>query len=179
VLLVSSVQACLYYAYGSIEFYLAGYLLEVVSMNDFLTGILITSIMAVGIFARPYMGRLSDKVGRRPIIVLGLLVSGLPLLAVPFSTDFWLLMLLMGALGFGFACVTSSSPALISELAPKELVGTSMGFLDTVMDVGQAIGPIISGLILAASQHYTGIFLSVACLLLLSGIFFFLSNVGK
>ncbi len=178
VLFVSSVQACLFYAYGSIEFYLAGYLLEVVSLNDFLTGIVIMSIIAVGILARPYMGRLSDRVGRRLIMVLGLVVSGLPLLAVPFSTDFWLLLLLMIIFGFGFACVTSSSPALISELAPQELIGTSIGFLDTVMDVGQAIGPIVSGLILAVTQHYTGVFLSVACLLLLFGGVFTFSTVG-
>jgi len=168
VLAVSFVQACLYYVYGSVEFYLAGYLPEVVRLDKFLTGIIITSIIGVAIFARPYMGRISDKIGRRTPIVLGCIISGLPLLVVPFVVDFWVLLLLVMIYGFGFATVTASAPALISELVPKDTVGTSMGFFDTIMDVGQTIGPIISGLILATSLHYTGLFFSLTFILLLS-----------
>ncbi len=176
ILVVSFVQACLYYSYGSAEFFLAGYLPEVAHLNNFLTGIIITSIIGVGIFARPYMGKVSDKMGRRLPIILGCVVSGFPLLAVPFVTDFWILLFLVVVYGFGFATVMSSTPALISELAPKELVGTSMGFLDTVMDIGQTVGPIISGFILATCLRYTGIFISLTAILLFSGLVFFLSS---
>lgn len=83
------------------------------------------------------MGRVSDRIGRRFPIILGCIVSGLPFLAISFVADFWVLLSLAVIYGFGFATVTSSTSALISKLAPKELVGTSMGFLDTMMDVGQ------------------------------------------
>jgi len=168
VLAVSFVQACLFYVYGSVEFYLAGYLPEVVRLDKFLTGIIITSIIGVAIFARPYMGRISDKIGRRTPIVLGCIISGLSLFVVPLVAGFWVLLLLVIVYGFGFATVTASAPALISELVPKDMVGTSMGFLDTIMDVGQSIGPIISGLILATSLQYTGLFFSLTFILLLS-----------
>jgi len=179
VLAVSFVQACLYYVYGSVEFYLAGYLPEVVHLNKFLTGIIITSIIGAAIFARPYMGRISDKIGRRIPIVLGCIVSGFPLLVVPFVVDFWVLLLLVIVYGFGFATVTASAPALISELVQKDAVGTSMGFFDTIMDVGQTIGPIISGLILATSLQYTGLFFSLTFILLLSCPVFLLLGMGK
>ena len=175
VLVVSFVQASQYYAYGAAEFFLAGYLPEVLHFNKFLTGVIITSIIGVAIFARPYMGRVSDKIGRRIPIVVGCIVSGLPLLAIPFAADFWVLLLLVAVYGFGFATVTASTPALISELVPKELVGTSMGFLDTIMDVGQTLGPIISGLILATSLQYVGLFSSLTLILLFSCIIFGLS----
>lgn len=176
---VSFVQACQYYAYGAAEFYLAGYLLEVVHLNGFLTGIVIMSIIGVAIFAKPCMGRVSDKIGRRIPIVLGCVVSGLPLLAIPFVTDFRVLFLLVLIYGFGFATVTASTPALISELAPKESVGTSMGFLSTIMDVGQTLGPIISGFILATNLQYMGVFPSLAFVLLFSCIIFALFGVAK
>jgi MFS family permease len=176
ILVVSFIQACLYYSYGTAEFYLAGYLLEVAHLNDLLTGFIITSIIGVAIFARPYMGKVSDKMGRRLPIILGCVVSGLPLMIVPFITDFWILLLLVVVYGFGFATVMSSTPALISELAPKELVGTSMGFLDTVMDVGQTIGPIISGFILATNLRYTGIFISLTFIMLISCMTFLFSS---
>jgi MFS family permease len=168
VLVVSFVQACQYYAYGALEFFLAGYLPEIVHLDKFLTGIIITSIIGVTIFARPYMGRVSDKIGRRIPIVLGCIVSGLPLLAIPFVADFWIILLLVMVYGFGFATVTASTPALISELTPKELVGTSIGFLDTIMDVGQTLGPIISGFILATNLQYYGVFPSLTIVLLIA-----------
>ena len=179
VLMVSFVQACQYYAYGATEFFLAGYLPEVVQLDKFLTGVIITSIIGVAIFAKPYMGRVSDKIGRQIPIVVGCIVSGLPLLAIPFVTDFWVLLLLVLVYGFGFATVTASTPALISELALKELVGTSMGFLGTIMDVGQTLGPIVSGFILATNLQYYGVFPSLTFVLLFSCIVFALSGVAK
>lgn len=161
------------------EFFLAGYLPEIAHLDEFSTGIIITSIIGTGIFARPYMGRVSDRIGRRTPMIVGCIVSGLPLLVIPFVADFWLLLLLVLVYGFGFATVTSSTPALISDLVPKELVGTSMGFLDTIMDVGQTLGPIISGFILATSLQYAGVFPSLSIILLSAGIVFALSKVTK
>jgi MFS family permease len=179
VLMVSFVQASLYYAYGSAEFFLAGYLPEVAKLNEFSTGIIITSIIGVAIFARPYMGRVSDKIGRRIPIAVGCIISALPLLAIPFVVDFWILLLLAIFYGFGFATVTASTPALMTELTPKEFVGTSMGFLDTTMDVGQTLGPIISGFILATNLQYRGVFPSLTVLLLLSCTIFIIASVTR
>ncbi len=179
VLMVSFVQASLYYAYGSAEFFLAGYLPEVAKLNEFSTGIIITSIIGVAIFARPYMGRVSDKIGRRIPIAVGCMISAMPLLAIPFVVDFWILLLLAIFYGFGFATVTASTPALMTELTPKEFVGTSMGFLDTTMDVGQTLGPIISGFILATNLQYRGVFPSLTVLLLLSCTIFIIASVTR
>jgi len=179
VLVVSLIQACLYYAYGSVEFYLAGYLPEVVHLDKFSTGAVITSIIGVAIFARPFMGRVSDKIGRRIPIILGCIISSLPLLVISFVADFWALLLLAMIYGFGFATIAASTSALISELLPKELLGTSMGFIDTVMDVGQTAGPIFSGLILATTLQYAGLFSSLALILLFSCIVFAFLGVTK
>jgi MFS family permease len=81
--------------------------------------------------------------------------------------------------GFGFAMVTASTPALVTELVPKELVGASMGFLDMLMDVGQTIGPIITGFILASYLAYQGSFPALALVLLSSSAVFLVSGVSK
>jgi len=67
----------------------------------------------------------------------------------------------------------------MSELVPKELVGTSMGFLSTIMDVGQALGAIISGFILATNLQYYGVFPSLTFVLLFSCMVFALCSVAK
>lgn len=119
------------------------------------------------------MGRMSDKIGRRIPMVTGCIISGFPLLTIPFFHEFPILLLLSVAYGIGFATVTAATPALISELTPKEFVRTAMGFLDMITDVGQTVGPIISGLIFAISLQYTDVFPSFTLVLFSCIVFIF------
>ncbi len=176
---VSFTQAVQYYVYGAVELYLAGYLPEIVHLDELRTGLLVTSIIAVGIFARPLAGRVSDRIGRRLPIVFGCIASGLPLLAIPFVSDFWVLFALVIVYGFGFAAVTASTSPLMCELVPSHVVGTSMGFLDTVMDVGQTLGPIISGFILATTLRYQGVFPALGIILFVASVVFAVSGVAR
>jgi DHA1 family multidrug resistance protein-like MFS transporter len=129
--------------------------------------------LAVAIFARPTMGKVSDKIGRRIPIILGSVLSALALLTVPYTTSFAALVVLLTVYGFGFAAATSATAPLVCELVPRELVGTSMGFLDTMMDVGQTLGGFISGLVFATSLHNdAGVFISFAIVLLSSYLVF-------
>jgi MFS family permease len=177
--IVSLVQASQYYAYGAFEFYLTGYLTLYLHYNLLIPGLVGTCIIGMAVFARPYMGRVSDRIGRRVPIVLGSIVSAVPLLLIPYVTDFLILIFLAVVYGFGFATVTGSTSPLISELVSTELVGTSMGFLATMMDFGQTIGPIVSGFILATSLQYYGVFPSLAVVMLASCVVFAVSNAGR
>lgn len=177
--IVSLVQASQYYAYGAFEFYLTGYLTLYLHYNLLIPGLIGTCIIGTAVFARPYMGRVSDRIGRRIPIVLGSIVSAIPLLLIPYVTDYLVLILLAIIYGFGFATVTGSTSPLISELVSAELVGTSMGFLATMMDVGQTIGPIVSGFILATSLQYYGVFPSLAVVMLASCVVFAASSAGR
>ncbi len=179
VLVVSFVQACQFYTYGAVEYFLVGYLTKVVHFDWFITGVISGSLLVVPIVAKPYMGRISDKVGRRIPIIAGCIIGSLPLLVIPFVVESSILLLLSVVYGFGFAAVTASTSALVSELVPKELVGTSMGFLATIMDVGQTIGPIITGMIIATNVAYQGSFPALTAVLLLSCVIFTLSRVAK
>jgi MFS family permease len=178
-LVVSLVQAGQYFAYGAFEFYLTGYLTQYLQYTLLVPGIIATSLIAVAIFARPLMGHVSDRIGRRIPIILGCLISGLALLAIPFVTDFVVLMILAVFYGFGFATVTASTSPLISELVSRKRVGTSMGFLAMTMDVGQTFGPIISGMVLATSLQYSGVFGLLGVVVLFSCLVFALSGVAK
>jgi len=179
ILVASLIQASQYYTYGAVEYFLVGYLKDAVQLDAFQIGIIMGSQIVAVILAKPLMGRISDKIGRRIPIIAGSIVSGLPLLAIPFSTQFPVLLLLSIVYGLGFAMVTAPTPALVSELAPMNLVGTAMGFLDTVMDVGQTMGPIIAGMILATKLAYQGTFPALTAVLLFSSILFALSKVTK
>jgi MFS family permease len=177
--IVSFVESVQYYVYGAVEYFLVGYLSVVVGLNSFLIGIIQGGYILMVMLSKPFMGSLSDRIGRRPPIAFGAVVMGLPLIAIPFTTNYIIILGLTLVYGLGFAIVTSSTPALASEVVPKAFVGTSMGFLSTIMDVGQTLGPIISGFILASVFGYAGLFISLTILLVFSSAVFLLSGVGK
>jgi MFS family permease len=176
VLGVSFVQAAQYYVFGSVEFFLVGYLTEVAGLDLFSVGVITGSEIIALMIARPLIGRVSDKVGRTKPILAGIIASCLIVAAIPFTTSFPVILALVIAYGVSFAAVLSSTSPLISELVPAGLVGASMGFLSTMMDVGQTLGPIISGVIFASSLHYLGLFVSLSLLLAISSIIFLLSK---
>jgi MFS family permease len=179
VLAVSFVQASLYYSFGTVDYFLSGYLKDSLHFDFFSTAAVSGSIIVLAIFVRAYMGRVSDRIGRRKPIILGLLICSAPLVVMPFSSDLPVLLLLALVYGFGFATATASTPALITELAPCEFLGTSTGFLDTVMDIGQTVGPIVGGFILGTSFGYFGLFLSPTFVLLSACLIFILSGVAN
>lgn len=178
-LIVSFVQACQYYAYGVIEFYLVQYMIGVANLNALAVSIVVGMQVVALIVFRPLLGRFSDRHDRRLPIVLGCLICGALFFVVPFTTHFALLLVISVGYGAGFAMVVSSTAPLMCELTPSKLIGTSMGFLSTMMDIGQALGPIISGVILASTFAYMGLFSSLTLLLAGSAVVFLLSGIGK
>jgi MFS family permease len=176
VLGVSFVQAIQYYVFGSVEFFLVGYLGDVAGLDLFSIGIITGSQIVALVIARPFIGRISDKIGRTKPIIAGIIASCFLVLAFPFTTQFPLLLLLAIGYGISFATVLSSTSPLVCDIVPASLVGASMGFLSTMMDIGQTLGPIISGIIFATSLRYLALFVSLSFLLIISSIIFLLSQ---
>ncbi len=178
-LIVSFVQSIQYYVYGVMEFYFVQYMRDFAGFNALQYGVVMGIQIVSLIVSRPFIGRFSDRTSRRVPIIAGCVISAVMLFIVPFTTQFGLLLVISIGYGLGFAMVISSTAPLMCDLTPGNLVGTSMGFLSTMMDVGQAIGPIISGVILASVLQYNGLFVSLTMLLVLSAAVFFISGIAK
>jgi MFS family permease len=175
VLGVSFVQAIQYYVFGSVEFFLVGYLTDVLRLDLLLVGIITGSEIVALVIARPFIGRISDKIGRTKPIIAGIIAGSLLVAAIPFTTQFPLLLLLALGYGVSFATVLSSTSPMVCDLVPTTLVGASMGFLSTMMDIGQTLGPIVSGVIFATNLKYIGLLLFLSFLLIISSVVFVLS----
>jgi len=92
---------------------------------------------------KPISGRVSDRIGRKPVILAGLaLCTGvLPLVAL--TTDFVALLVEGAVFGLGMAIVTPSTNALVADLCKSGNYGAAMGVFGTIWDVGEASGPIL------------------------------------
>lgn len=123
--------------------------------------------------SKPIMGRVSDCVGRQPLIVLGLVICGGTIAGIPQVTQFPELLLLAAGFGFGEAVVTSSSAAFIADLSDSKNLGAGMGLRGTVMDIGHAAGPILAG-VLVAGISYTVAFALIGLIQIVAALSFWL-----
>src|SRR5207245_5641773 len=98
--------------------------------------------------SRPTMGWASDRIGRRPLILLGLVVCAGSLAAIPFTAQFVGLMALSALFGFGEAIVNAAAAALVADLSELKTLGSAMGMQGAIMDIGHASGPILSGVLI-------------------------------
>jgi len=155
-LVTSLAEAAKMMANGTLMAFLPLYGLSIgLSLKE--VGVLFGVQGVTSFLSKPVMGRVSDQVGRRPLIALGLVICGATIIAIPSVPYFGGLLLLAAGFGFGEAVVTSSSAALIADLAKEHHVGAGMGLRGTVMDIGHAGGPIFAG-VLVATISYTGAF---------------------
>jgi len=179
--LVSLVEAVQYYTFGAYEFYLVDYATSK-GFDALRIGIITGAQLAAIALVKPFAGRFSDKIGRKTPIVIGLILGSLPLIITPFVSSFSDLVRVSVVYGVGFAFVTSSTGPLVSDLVGKGLYGSALGFLSTIMDVGQTLGPIITGFIFAATFNYIGYFgafASLGIILLSISLVFSLQQVIK
>jgi len=147
--LTGGMEAAQYFAYGAVETFLPLYL-RGLGWEPRAIGPLFTLQVAVLALARPWMGRLSDRWGRRRPILLGLLAGAAATVGMGYAAHWLLTSLLVLLFGLGMAAVTASTTALISELSPESGTGGSLGMLSSVMDVGHASGPMLIGLAVGA-----------------------------
>jgi len=170
ILTTSIVQASQYFAFGIVEFYVILYA-DSLNFDAWIIGLMPAILTLMLVIFKPLMGSFSDKVGRRLIILVGLLIGGGVSLSIPFTTNyFWFISLLCG-FGIGMAMVISSTTAYVSDISKRKDYGTAIGVLSTIMDIGQTIGPIISGYVLIAFS-FGGVFLMVGGVLFTSALIF-------
>jgi MFS family permease len=179
----SLVEAVQYFAYGAIETYLPRYLTENSKFSTLEIGSLFTGQIVVVALTKPIMGRLSDRHGRVPIIIGGLILGGLVTAALSFSLNWFVLIALIGLFGLGLSTVTASTSALVADLSRSSNRGSALGLLSTIMDVGQSLGPILTGVMLgifAGKMEYKIAFGAVGGLMIIGSLIygFFMRGVS-
>lgn len=114
-------------------------------------------------------GPLSDKMGRKVFMIIGLLIAAISIFIFPTLTQPWISLLLsLGSLGLGLFCI--SSMANLNDIVPDSLKGTISGAYYLFWGIGMFFGPaLISGL-LSNSNTIIG-FYSMAGMMIVAAIF--------
>lgn len=98
------------------------------------------------IFSYP-LGRLSDKIGRKWIIVIGYLIYGIVYLSYAFAKSVYLIYTLFAIYGLYSAFTEGVEKALVSDISPDELKGSLIGLHATLVGIGLFPASLIGGLL--------------------------------
>jgi EmrB/QacA subfamily drug resistance transporter len=103
-------------------------------------------------------GRLGDIIGRRRLLLAGILLFTVASMLCGIAPTLPLLIAARAAQGLGAAVMMALTLAFVGETVPKEKTGSAMGLLGTMSAIGTALGPSLGG-ILIASLGWRAIFL--------------------
>ena len=157
-----------YFAFNAVETFGSLYATKVLKTTSW--G-LATSVLAIAsLIAFIPSGWISDKIGRKYSIVLGLGLMIVSLFAATFINSFnFLLILLFAVAGVGWAIINVNSYPMFVELSSKHKLGKFTGYYYTASQIAQSITPIIIGFVMDwlgynAYFPYACVFMTIALL---------------
>ena len=159
--------------------FLPVYLAYEMNYNPFLVGLCMFTMQAAGFAASPISGHLSDKMGRRQIIMVSMGMTALVLLFMAFAGRSTVFVFFIAILGFFLYAIRPVLQAWLLESTPKNMGGTSIGILFAVQAAGSAVSPLIGGL-LADKYGLMATFYFLAGTIIIANLFIFLMpDMGK
>jgi MFS family permease len=139
-------------------------------------GMLMTFTAIYTIFSGP-LGALSDKVGRRKLMIGGWLAYGLVYLGFALAGTGWQIWMLFGFYGLYYAATEGTAKAFVADLVPDSQRGTAYGLFNAAIGLTALPASVIAGLLWQGVGAWTGFgasapFLFGACLSLIACFLF-------
>ncbi len=109
-------------------------------------GLLATSFAAMQFLFGPVIGGLSDRFGRRPVLLISLLVMAVDYLVMAVAGTIWLL--LIGRVIGGITAAThSTANAYIADISKPEDKAANFGLIGAAFGIGFVLGPMVGGIL--------------------------------
>jgi MFS family permease len=121
--------------------------LSQVGVSNWLIALLWGLHGGVRMITSPYGGSLSDRLGRKPLIISGWFYYALIYLGFALLSDKTSMIALFLAYGVFYGLCEPSEKAFVADLAPKELRGTAFGYYNLIIGLGALPASLIFGLI--------------------------------
>ncbi|MFA9516145.1 MFS transporter [Halopenitus sp. H-Gu1] len=117
-------------------------------------GLVVTAVAAPPIVLIPLFGLLTDRIGRKPVLIAGLFCFGIGGLGIAFTTSFQVVLGLRALQGVGFAGITPVIITSIGDLYEADSETTAQGIRFGVSGLSQAVFPAIAGVIVGFAWQY-------------------------
>lgn len=128
-----------------------------------LIGFLTASFPVAQLLASPVWGRVSDRYGRRPALIVGLTASALAYVVFGFAGSLWLLFVSRFVQGLGGG-TTGVAQAYVADTMPPHERAKALGWLSAATSLGVVIGPVVGSFAARGGQAAPGLVAAALCL---------------
>ena len=178
VFVAAGVEAAMYIGFGAFLGFLPLYA-RTVGLDDAQIALVLALELSVSVLAKPLAGRISDRAGRNPVIVIGLLFCAAALPLIFRAETFASLLAAVPVLGLGVAAVTPATNAFLADLVAARRLGAAMGVFGTIWDIGEAAGPILAGALIGSLGYRPTFDIVAAATATVALAFFVLSRSAR
>ena len=140
-------------------------------------GLTLSTYLVADILTRTPAGWGADRIGRKPLLLLGILLSALPLVLMPRVESPALFLALNALNGIGAGCTWPAIYAAVADAYGRERYGLLLGIINMVMLGGIALGPIAGGFLLSRVTY--GDAFSVCLVIVATAFIFVVAFVGE
>ncbi|MCL4111660.1 UNVERIFIED_CONTAM: hypothetical protein GTU68_023616 [Idotea baltica] len=109
-------------------------------------GILATSFAVMQFLFGPAVGSISDRYGRRPVLLISLAILAIDYVVMAFTGSIWVLLIARIVAGIA-AATQSTASAFIADISPPEKKAQNFGLIGAAFGIGFVLGPVIGGLL--------------------------------
>lgn len=114
-------------------------------------GILASVYAAMQLVCAPFWGTLSDRIGRKPVLLVGVLGYAIAMFIFGLSTRFWMLFVARTFSGVLSSATMPTAMAYLSDNLPEKQRSAAMGQLGAAVGLGVVLGPLLGGLLSTGS----------------------------
>ena len=163
--------------YGGLMTFLPIYLARELNYSSFWIGACMAALQIAGFIAAPISGHLSDKVGRRQIIMSSMAVTAVIIAFMIVAGRSSAFVFFIAFLGFFFFSIRAVLQAWLLDATPANMGGSSIGMLFAIQALGSSMGPLACGLI-ADSYGLPATFYFLVATVIVANFFIFFTPVG-
>jgi sugar phosphate permease len=121
-------------------------------------GVCMTVLQVAGLIAGPIAGHVSDRVGRRHVVLSSMVLTGLTIVGMVFVGQSFMFIVFVALVGFFLYAMRPVMQAWAVENTPQRLAGTGVGLQFTILAIGGSIAPATFGLIADTWDVYTAFY---------------------
>ena len=153
--------------------FLPVYLAYELGYSPLRVGACMFALQAAGFAAAPVAGHLSDRMGRKSVMMTSMAMTAVVLVFMAFAGRSAAFVFFVTILGFFLYAIRPVLQAWLLETTPKNMGGTSIGVLFGAQALGSSVGPFLGGLV-ADRYGLSAAFYFLAVTIVLANLFIFL-----